>query len=71
MRDLRADRSTGPALVDGGKFDLAGIMQRAIATARSIRVGGLSWARRLSIGLRSAWAKAKASVAAKQLRNFA
>jgi len=66
LRDLRSLRSARPALSEGGRFDLAVIMKKAIVIARSIKTGGLSWARKLSIGLRSAWAAAKASIAARR-----
>jgi hypothetical protein len=45
-----------------GSFNKSGIMREAIRLARGLGAR-LSWARKLSISLRTAWAKARAALA--------
>src|SRR4051794_39429027 len=60
MHEMRAERRQ-PATVlrnADGSFNKSGIMREAIRLARQLR-GGLIWARKLSISLRTAWQKAR------------
>ena len=60
MHGLRAERrqpANLPRNADG-TFNKSGIMREAIRLARQLR-GGLTWARKLSISLRTAWQKAR------------
>jgi hypothetical protein len=59
MHDLRAERRPVTNTLRGpdGSWNKQGIMKEAIRLARQLR-GGLTWARKLSISLRTAWDKA-------------
>ena len=64
MHELRGARRQ-PAVAfrnADGSFNKSAIMREAIRLARSLG-SRLSWARKLSISLRTAWAKARAAVA--------
>ena len=65
MHELRASRVRAPAALRGpdGSFNMSAIMREAIRLARQLRSPGLTWARKLSISLRTAWAKARAALA--------
>lgn len=60
MHDMRgAHRPVANVLRHAdGTFSKSGIMREAIRLARQLR-GGLTWARKLSISLRTAWQKAR------------
>ena len=65
MHELRSQRRRAPVpFIVAGRFDRAAIMREAIRLARQLRSPGLTWARKLSISLKTAWQKARtASVA--------
>ncbi len=65
MHDLRGARRPVAIVLRNadGSFNLSGIMREAIRLARQLRSAGLTWARKLSISLRTAWAKARAAAA--------
>lgn len=64
MREFRgARRLAGNVLRNAdGSFNKPGIMREAIRLARQLG-SRLTWARKLSISLRTAWAKARAALA--------
>ena len=61
MHELRASRIRAPEALrsPSGSFNKSAIMREAIRLARQLR-GPLTWARKLSISLKTAWQKARA-----------
>ena len=62
MHEMRTERRRPVNILRGpnGSWNKQGIMSEAIRLARQLRAPGLTWARKLSISLRTAWAKARA-----------
>jgi hypothetical protein len=69
MHEMRASRVRAPVVFrrPDGSFNKSAIMREAICLARQLR-GGLTWARKLSISLKTAWAKARKAGPALALR---
>lgn len=61
---VRAERPAEASYVVAGRFNLTGIMREAVKLARQINARhGFAWARRMAIGLRTVWGRAKAAMA--------
>lgn len=64
----RAERPAAASYVVAGRLDLAAIMREAVKLARQVHDRhSFSWARRMAIGLRTVWGRAKAAKASHRL----
>ena len=64
VSNMRAERRPEPIVLRGpdGSWDKQGVMREAIRLARMLgRSCGLTWSQKLSISLKTAWAKARAA----------